>query len=225
MTKSSLYTHLIMQQAQPATGHPDFVLAMKYLFDRDTIRRALFRGYATIANDHPIQPNHPYFLAGLPQRAYDPERARFHLKRAGLLGIRLPMYASPAAEGSVDMAAMLQQSAAQAGIKLAVNRVPADGYWSNHWMKHPLDVRQHESPADGGPFVQHVFQERRALERVGLEESSGSTSCWWQPGPKATRRNGGRCTATCRSCCTSTGRRHPRIHRFHRRLRQPAQGL
>ena len=48
------------------------------------------------------------------------------------------MYASPAAEASVDMAAMLQQSAAQAGINLAVNRVPADGYWSNHWMKHPL---------------------------------------------------------------------------------------
>jgi len=23
-------------------------------------------------------------------------------------------------------------------LKLAVNRVPADGYWSNHWMKHPL---------------------------------------------------------------------------------------
>ena len=138
VTKSSLYTHLIMQQAQPATGHPDFVLAMKHLFDRDTIRRALFRGYATIANDHPIQPNHPYFLPGLPQRVYDPELARFHLKRAGLLGIHLPMYASPAAEASVDMAAMLQQSAAQAGITLAVNRVPADSYWSNHWMKHPL---------------------------------------------------------------------------------------
>ena len=36
------------------------------------------------------------------------------------------------------MAALLQLSAAEAGMHLAVNRVPADGYWSNHWTKHPL---------------------------------------------------------------------------------------
>jgi peptide/nickel transport system substrate-binding protein len=98
----------------------------------------LFRGYASIGNDQPIPPGHRYHDPSLPQRPYDPERARFHLKRAGLLGIRLPVYASPAAEGSVEMAAMLQQSAAVAGFNIAVNRVPADGYWSNHWMKHPL---------------------------------------------------------------------------------------
>ncbi len=36
------------------------------------------------------------------------------------------------------MAVLLQQSAAQAGLNLNINRVPSDGYWSNHWMKHPL---------------------------------------------------------------------------------------
>lgn len=138
ITKSSLYTNLIFRQDMPITKDPDFVLAMKHLFDRETIRRALFRGYATIANDHPIQPGHRYYLEGLPQRVYDPDRARFHLKRAGLIGVRLPVYASPAAEASVDMAAMLQQSGAAAGLTLSVNRVPSDGYWSNHWMKHPL---------------------------------------------------------------------------------------
>lgn len=137
-TKSGLYTNLIARKDAPQTGHPDFALAMKYLFDRETMRRALFRGYATIANDHPVPPGHRFHADDLPQRQYDPERARFHLKRAGLLGIRLAMYASPAATGSVDMAALVQQSAAQAGLNLAVNRVPADGYWSNHWMKHPL---------------------------------------------------------------------------------------
>lgn len=137
-TKSGLYTNLIMRQDAAPTADAHFVLAMKHLLDRETMRRALFRGYATIANDQPVPPGHPFHAAGLPQRVYDPERARFHLKRAGLLGIRLPMYASPAATGSVDMAALLQQSAMRAGINLAVNRVPADGYWSNHWMKHPL---------------------------------------------------------------------------------------
>lgn len=36
------------------------------------------------------------------------------------------------------MASVLQETAAKIGLKLAVNRVPSDGYWSNHWMKHPL---------------------------------------------------------------------------------------
>lgn len=137
-TKSGLYTDLIMRQDANPSRNPDFVLAMKYLLDRELIRRALFRGYGTIANDQPIPPGHRYHLGSLPQRPYDPERAKFLLQKAGLLGSRLVVYASPAAEGSVDMASILQLSAANVGLRLAVNRVPADGYWSNHWMKHPL---------------------------------------------------------------------------------------
>lgn len=137
-TKSGLYTNLIMKQGVHPTGDPDFVLAMKYLLNRELIRRALFRGYAVIANDQPIPPTNRYYFAELPQREYDPERARFHLKKAGLLDVRIPMYASPAATSSVDMASVLQESAARIGLKLAVNRVPADGYWSTHWLKRSL---------------------------------------------------------------------------------------
>jgi peptide/nickel transport system substrate-binding protein len=137
-TRSGLYTDLIMRQDRLPSGSPAFTEAMKLLLDRELIRKALFRGYATVANDHPIPPGNPYYLEGLPQRVFDPERAKFLLRRAGLLGVRLPLYASPAAEGSVDMASILQESAANIGLNLAVNRVPSDGYWSNHWMKHPL---------------------------------------------------------------------------------------
>jgi len=137
-TKSGLYTDLIMRRDMMPSGHPDFVLAMKYLLNRELTRKALFRGYATIANDQPIPPSNRYFLSDLPQRPYDPERAKFLLKKAGLSGVRLVVYASPAAEGSVDMASILQLSAAEIGLNMAVNRVPSDGYWSNHWMKHPL---------------------------------------------------------------------------------------
>lgn len=137
-TQSGLYTNLIMRQNLAPTNNPDFVLAMKHLFDRELIRKALFRGFAVIANDQPIPPSNPYYLVDLPQRSYDPERAKFLLRKARLLDVRLPIYASPAAEGSVDMASLVQEAAARIGLKLAVNRVPADGYWSHHWMKHPL---------------------------------------------------------------------------------------
>lgn len=137
-TPSGLYTNLIMRQDVYPTENPDFVLAVKYLLDRELIKRALFRGFATLANDHPVPPSNRYFAKDLPQRPYDPDRAKHHLKKLGMTGARFPVFASPAAAGSVDMAALLQLSAGKVGLNLGVNRVPADGYWSNHWMRHPL---------------------------------------------------------------------------------------
>lgn len=137
-SQSGLYTDLIVRQNAGAGRHPDFTLAMKYLIDREQIKRAVFRGYAEIGNDQPLAPSHRFYFAGLPQRPYDPERARFHLRKAGALGATLPMVASAAAGGSVDMAMLIQQSAMKAGLNLAIKRVSADGYWSNHWMKSPI---------------------------------------------------------------------------------------
>ncbi|WP_322019387.1 ABC transporter substrate-binding protein [Paraburkholderia tropica] len=138
-TKSGLYTDLIMRRDNPLTGNPDFVQGMKYLFDREQIRNTVFQGYAVIGNDQPIQPGHRYFNAALPQRPYDLDKAKFHFQKAGALGIALPpMYATTDANGSIEMAELLQQAGAKIGVNLSVNRVPSDGYWSNHWMKHPL---------------------------------------------------------------------------------------
>jgi peptide/nickel transport system substrate-binding protein len=137
-TPSPLYTDLVMRQDRLPTGNPDFVAAIKHLIDRPLIQRALFRGYATIGNDQPIPPFHPYFNPEVPQTRLDLDRARWHVQRSGLAGVRLPLYASPAAAGSVDMASVLQEYGARVGLELAVNRMPADGYWSTHWMKHPL---------------------------------------------------------------------------------------
>jgi len=137
-TKSGLYTDLVMRQDKEPTGNPDFVMAMKYLIDREQAKNAVFRGFAVVANDQPIPPSHRYHFAGLPQRPFDLDRAKFHLQKAGMTGKSLPVVASPAANGSIDMAVLMQQSAQKIGLTLTVNRVPADGYWSNHWMKHPL---------------------------------------------------------------------------------------
>ena len=137
-TKSGLYTDLVMRQDAAPTNNPDFVMAMKYLIDREQAKNAVFRGFAVVANDQPIPPSHRYHLLGLPQRPYDLDKAKFHLQKAGVAGKSVQVVASPAANGSIDMAVLMQQSAQKAGLTLNVNRVPADGYWSNHWMKHPL---------------------------------------------------------------------------------------
>ena len=137
-TKSGQYTDLVIRQDQAPGNSMDFTLGMKYLLDREQIKMAAFRGYAVTANDQPIDPTNRFYFAGLPQRPFDPEKAKFHLEKAGVLGSTIPIVASVAATGSVDMAVLMQQSAAKIGLKLDVKRVPADGYWSNQWMKVPV---------------------------------------------------------------------------------------
>ena len=92
-----------------------------------------------IGNDQPIPPGHRYFNASLPQRPHDPDKAKFLFQKAGALGTTLPpVYATSDANGSIEMAVLMQQAGQKIGLNLQVNRVAADGYWSNHWMKHPL---------------------------------------------------------------------------------------
>jgi peptide/nickel transport system substrate-binding protein len=101
--------------------------------------KALFSGYGTAGNDHPIPPTDPYFNKELPQRKYDPEKAAFYLKKAGVADPKIILQASDAAfNGAVDQAALLQASAAKAGIKVDVKREPADGFFDNVWLKAPF---------------------------------------------------------------------------------------
>ncbi|MFM0076274.1 ABC transporter substrate-binding protein [Paraburkholderia sediminicola] len=137
-TKTGLYTDLVVRDEGGITGNDDFRRGMMYLQDREQMRRAIFQGYGAIGNDQPIDPTNKYYLAGLPQRTFDPDKAKFHFQKAKVGSAPVQIFASPAAEGSVEMAMFLQQVAPQAGLNLQVSRVPADGYWSNHWMKHPL---------------------------------------------------------------------------------------
>ena len=137
-SKTGHYTDIIMRDNLGPVKNPDFVMAMKYMLDREQMRKVAMRGFGIIANDQPVQPTNRFYLAGLPQRAFDLDKAKFHLQKSGMAGATLPVVASTAANGSVDMAQILQLSAQKVGLTLDIKRMPADGYWSNHWAKHPL---------------------------------------------------------------------------------------
>jgi peptide/nickel transport system substrate-binding protein len=136
-TQSGQYSDLIMRKDLGPGANPDFVLAMKHLFDREQMRKTIALEQAVIGNDQPIDPTNRFYFAGLPQRAFDPERAKFHFKKAGVAGA-VPIVASPAALYSVEMALVLQQTAKDVGVDIDVKRMPADGYWSNHWLSSPV---------------------------------------------------------------------------------------
>ena len=137
-SQAGQYTDLVMRREGGPGANPDFVLAMKYLFDREQMKRSITLGHAVVANDQPIDPTNRFHFAGLPQRPFDLDKAKFHLQKANLGSSPVPVVASPTALYSVEMALMMQQSAQKLGLNLDIKRMPADGYWSNHWMKSPV---------------------------------------------------------------------------------------
>jgi peptide/nickel transport system substrate-binding protein len=137
-TKGVSYTDLIMRRDSGPGSNPDFVEAMKLLFNREQMLKSIQIGRGVVANDQPIAPGNRFYFQGLKQRPYDGDKAKWHLQRAKLGGASIPVVASPAATNSVEMALVLQYAARQAGLNLDVRNMPADGYWSQHWMKHPI---------------------------------------------------------------------------------------
>ncbi|KTT44281.1 ABC transporter substrate-binding protein [Pseudomonas oryzihabitans] len=135
---SGTYTDLIMRIPDRPFSDPNVVEGMKFLLDREQMLKSVFLGYGVIGNDQPIMPGTPYYSPDVPQRPYDPDKAKFLFQKAGIAGARIPLVTSTAADNANEMAVVLQQSARLAGLDLMVNRVSADGYWNTHWMKDPL---------------------------------------------------------------------------------------
>ena len=116
-------------------------LALKFAVDREALVKTILRGHGEVANDHPISPANKYFNRDLKQRTYDPDRARFHMKKAGVDSLTLNLSAAEAAfGGAVDTAVLYREHAARAGIGINVIRESNDGYWSNVWMKKPWSM-------------------------------------------------------------------------------------
>ena len=132
------YTFAMSVNKEPFTDN-NVRLALKYAIDRDELVEKILFGYGTVGNDHPIGPNQRFHNDELEQTTYDPDRAKFHLKEAGLDGLSVALSAADAAyPGAVDAAVLYRNSAAAAGIDLEVKRVPNDGYWSDVWMSDPF---------------------------------------------------------------------------------------
>ena len=113
--------------------------AIKYAFNREELVQKILLGHGAVANDHPIGPANQYYAGDLPQTTYDPDKAKHHLKQAGLDSLSIQLSAADTAfPGAIDASLLIQASAKAAGIDIEVVREPNDGYWSNVWQKKPF---------------------------------------------------------------------------------------
>lgn len=117
----------------------DLRTALKYGIDRQKIIDQVYNGFATPGNDHTLDALNPFYNTEMPQRKYDPDKAAFHFKKAGLANAKIELQTSDGAWGqAVDCAQLYQESLKKAGINLDVKKVSADGYWDNVWLKVPF---------------------------------------------------------------------------------------
>ena len=130
------YPVMAMQDDKSPYQNLDLRQAMKYAVDREQMIKTLFSGYGTLGNDNPIPRSDPYFNSQLTQLKYDPDKAKFHFKKAGISDPKIVVQTSDAAfNGAVDMATLLQATAAKCDIPVEVKKEPADGYFDNVWLK------------------------------------------------------------------------------------------
>ncbi len=140
ITGNQHYTFPMLTKVAPFDNN-DVRLALKYGVDRADMVKKILQGHGAVGNDHPIGPANQYLAAPDDiggQREFDPDKAKHHLKKAGLDGLKVDLSASDGAfVGAVDAAILFQASAGKAGIEINVVRESADGYWSNVWLKKP----------------------------------------------------------------------------------------
>ncbi|WP_104019153.1 ABC transporter substrate-binding protein [Roseovarius nitratireducens] len=132
------YTFAMDTRAEPYSNN-HVRLALKYGLDRQELVDKILFGYGSVGNDHPIGEGQRFYNTELEQKTYDPDKAKFHLKKAGLDSVDVQLSAADAAfAGAVDAAVLYQSSAKAAGINLTPVREANDGYWSDVWMKKPF---------------------------------------------------------------------------------------
>lgn len=140
-TKAGQFVDVVMMRDKEPFTNLDVVTGIKHLFDREKILERVFKGYGMLGNDHPISPVDPMYCDEIPIQPYDPDKAKYHLKKGGVYGSSLTLHASNAAHSNaMDVALELQRSARKIGMDLEIQRAAADGYWSDVWMQKPMHM-------------------------------------------------------------------------------------
>ena len=133
------YMNIAMIVTEPPFDNVLVRKAVQAATDRKAVLQGAQFGMGSIAYDHPIVPTDPRFNKDCVPPDYDPELAKDLLAQAGYpSGIDLTLYTSTAGASMVEMATVLKESFAPAGINLEIVVMPEDGYWAEGWMVKPF---------------------------------------------------------------------------------------
>ncbi len=118
-------------------------LALKLAVDRPKLVQTVFEGFGSLGNDV-FGKGYPSYNPSLPQRKYDPDQARSLLRKAGKENLKVELLTAPAGPGLVESATAFAEQAKAAGIKITLNKVPADDLYNTarYYLKVPFGQTQ-----------------------------------------------------------------------------------
>ena len=120
-------------------SNPDFVKGMQYIQDRERIVSKVLKGHGSVGNDQPIMSAYgPDWCSELPQREFDPDKAKYHFEKSGVTSAQI--FVAPVGAGVEDTCLLTQVNCLKIGFDLQIKKVPADGYWGSIWRVEPLNV-------------------------------------------------------------------------------------
>jgi peptide/nickel transport system substrate-binding protein len=125
--------------------------AIGYCLDRQQMVDTLFDGRALVGNDHPVHPTLPFFDdAATPQRERDIDMAKKLLADAGYPDLTTTIQAGDIL-ASPDMAAIVEQNCAEAGITMGVNVTANSDFYGEFWCSGASWGAQPDTAGPGRP--------------------------------------------------------------------------
>ncbi|MEU8898905.1 ABC transporter substrate-binding protein [Nocardia sp. NPDC048505] len=134
--------------------------AMRLAVDRQAMVDSVYYGYAEVGNDV-YGKGAPFYHDALPQRAYDPRRARELLREAGKENLTVTLPTADGMPGMLESATLFAEQAKAAGITIKLESVPADTYFSqvsgkaslSHigWWNYSLDYFYGQTMTSSSP--------------------------------------------------------------------------
>ena len=98
VTGNMQYTFPMLVGVEPF-GDINVRKALKYACDREEMVSKILQGHGAIGNDNPIGPANQYVNNDLEQLAYDPDKSKHYLKKAGMSSLNIDLSASDGAFG------------------------------------------------------------------------------------------------------------------------------
>ncbi len=146
ITNGGGYTPFTMRVDQPPFDDVRVRQAFRLICDRQDMLNAVFSGNGKIGNDV-FGLRDIIYDAALPQRVQDIDQAKSLLAKAGHSNLTVTLVTSTIGSGTVEVAQLLQQQAAEAGVTVNLKEVTSSEFfgpnylsWTfaqDHWRYYP----------------------------------------------------------------------------------------